>query len=177
MSSSTQAFKLISETLVQIICKNQNPLIQSHPDIILSRFSISPIDVSCPPDDSIVAPKVENKRVKIQCRMKVLPIIEILLGKTSHGWEKHGVTHQVQHPCPFSSQLHIPFFPLLPFLQTSLSYSLHPQNQKPRHHPTIKALQKTMLTNHKTLANLTTANSNHSEISLANQEYLKAKKC
>ena len=54
------------ENVERIECKEENPLIDSHHDIVVSAFSLSdsPND---PPDDSnnVTAPKVHNDRVKI----------------------------------------------------------------------------------------------------------------
>ena len=64
LDSSSQQSPAISEIVTEIICKNQNPLVQSHHDIIISKFSLLPannltVGVSNP------APKILNDRVKI----------------------------------------------------------------------------------------------------------------
>ena len=55
---------LCSESLTRIICKLDNPLVQSHHDLILSSFSLA-TSASEPKNNLVVAPKVDNTRVKI----------------------------------------------------------------------------------------------------------------
>ena len=55
-----------SESLLKIFCKNENPLIESHHDIISTSFNL-PLS-PCRPDDTsknISAPKINNDRVRI----------------------------------------------------------------------------------------------------------------
>ena len=57
--------KNASETLYDIICKNDCPLIASHHDVILSTCII-PAALEPPPDTNLlVAPRVQNDRIKI----------------------------------------------------------------------------------------------------------------
>ena len=57
--------KDVSETLSQIICKLDSPLVESHHDIILSSCSL-PI-ARAPPseEDLVMAPRISNNRTKI----------------------------------------------------------------------------------------------------------------
>lgn len=55
----------VQESLVKIICKLSNPLVESHHDILFSSWSLP---VILPPDDNdenVVAPKVENSRHRV----------------------------------------------------------------------------------------------------------------
>ena len=54
-----------SETLSEVICKNTNPLIDSHHDIVVSSFSLPPAPPPLPPTDNIVAPRIHNNRQKV----------------------------------------------------------------------------------------------------------------
>ena len=54
------------ESIVRIICKNDNPLVRSHHDIILSSFTIQPQQAGKHLENLVVAPRISVKRVKIQ---------------------------------------------------------------------------------------------------------------
>ena len=55
-----------SESLVKIICKNDNPLINSLHDIIITSFSLPPAPHSPPPtEENITAPRISNDRQKV----------------------------------------------------------------------------------------------------------------
>ena len=56
--------KNYSETLNAIICKLSNHLVSSHHDVLLSTFSVPPAH-SPTPEDNPLAPRVDNRRVKI----------------------------------------------------------------------------------------------------------------
>ena len=54
-----------SETLNVIICKNDCPLVDSHHDVILSTCTIPAAPDSPPDKNLVVAPRVQNERIKI----------------------------------------------------------------------------------------------------------------
>ena len=53
------------EKVLRIICKLDNPAIDSHHDMIISTFELPSLTSSVPPKDNIEAPKVENNRRKV----------------------------------------------------------------------------------------------------------------
>ena len=53
------------ERIETVICKLENPLVDSHHDIILSTFTLPVENVQSIDDNLETAPRVENKRVKI----------------------------------------------------------------------------------------------------------------
>ena len=57
----------VPESLVEIVCKLQHPLIQSHHDLIISSCSLLPIcnKNTNEENNNIVAPRVDNTRMKI----------------------------------------------------------------------------------------------------------------
>ena len=56
----------INEELISIECKLENPLVDSHHDLLLSHFTVPQL-LTTPPDKSknVVSPKIENTRHKI----------------------------------------------------------------------------------------------------------------
>ena len=166
---------LNTETLSQVICKLQNPLLRSHHDIILSSFSLAPSALP-EPDVNIVAPKIDNNRVKIIWSPEGITQYQEFIGdnleRLRDTW------------CDPSSQASMSVllsatYSLLSSaaIKSNKPVSLSaPHKPKPRHHPTIIFLQKDMLTKHKTLARLVASQAETSVISLANLEYLKLKK-
>ena len=55
------------EALCSICCKHDQPIINSSHDLIISKFQLTPIlQDQCTTSTNIVAPHVENDRVKIQ---------------------------------------------------------------------------------------------------------------
>ena len=166
---------LASESLTEVLCKHQNPLIQSHHDIILSRFTLG--QAALPPnEDNIEAPKVENKRMKII-------------------WSDDGIADYKEHVGDNLARLREtwcdPSSPASMSVLLSATYALlssaaaltnktvslsAPLNPKPRNNPDISALQRDLLVKHKALAHLKSRDSSHSELSDANQEYLKIRK-
>ena len=61
------------ESFMAVICKFENYLVDSHHDIILSKISLPVVDVKEADDDLIVAPKIENTRVKILWKDECIP--------------------------------------------------------------------------------------------------------
>ena len=57
--------KTESEVIEEIYCKLDNPLILSHHDALLSRFSLRSSAPSPPDMDNPLAPRIENNRVKV----------------------------------------------------------------------------------------------------------------
>ena len=53
------------ESLDQILCKLESPLINSHHDAILSSCSLPGMPVPSPDEDLVQAPRIPNKRLKI----------------------------------------------------------------------------------------------------------------
>ena len=56
--------KDISETLSEIICKLESPLVESHHDVILSTCSLPSASIPPPHQDLLEAPRVPNDRIK-----------------------------------------------------------------------------------------------------------------
>ena len=167
---------LISETLTQIICKHSNPLIQSHHDIILSSFNLAPAAIP-DQDENVEAPKIENNRVKILWTDEGCAKYEEVVGDNLA--RLRGTWYDPSSPASISILLSTSYSLLssaATLTNKSIDLSLPPK-QKPRHHCAIRALQKDMLTKHKTLASLQSADSDSPAISKANEEYLKSKKC
>ena len=54
----------VPETVLQIICKLENPLINSHHDLILSSWSLPPAPAETSSSSNITAPRIENQRTK-----------------------------------------------------------------------------------------------------------------
>ena len=67
-----------SESLISVICSLDNPLVQSHHDIIESSFLV-PRQSSQPPTDNITAPRVCNNRVKIKWSDENIPAYKSLV--------------------------------------------------------------------------------------------------
>ena len=61
------------ETIISVICKFENYLIDSHHDIILSKINLPVVDVMTNDDDLIEAPRIQNTRVKIFWNDKNIP--------------------------------------------------------------------------------------------------------
>ena len=57
--------KTASESLEEIYCKLENPLILSHHDALLSSFSLPPSTPPPPDMDNPLAPRIENMRVRV----------------------------------------------------------------------------------------------------------------
>ena len=55
----------VSESLLKIICKLENPLVTSHHDALLSCFNLPCMACPSPPPNPPPAPRIENNRVKI----------------------------------------------------------------------------------------------------------------
>ena len=53
------------ELLKNIHCKLSEPLINSHHDMLISSWSVPHMSVQGPSEDNLVAPKVDNKRLKV----------------------------------------------------------------------------------------------------------------
>ena len=166
---------LISESLTQVVCKHYNPLIQSHHDNILSSFCLAPADIP-DPDENVVAPKIDNNRVKILWTDEGISKYEELVGDN--------LTRLRDTWCDPSSPASMSIllsasYSLLSSAATqtnkTINLSVLPK-PKPRLHPTVNALQKDMLTKHKSFASLKTAQLSPSDIFNSSQEYLKSKK-
>ena len=69
------------EKLQQFICGKENSMITSHHDLIVSSFSSAQIPYS-PPPQAIVAPRVSNTRVKVQCNTEGQENYRTLLSST-----------------------------------------------------------------------------------------------
>ena len=54
-----------TESLLEIICKLENPMVTSHHDALFSRFNLPCMACPSPPPHPPAAPRIENKRVKI----------------------------------------------------------------------------------------------------------------
>ena len=166
---------LISETLIQTICKYSNPLIQSHHDIILSTFSLAPADIPIP-ELNAPAPKVDNTRLKILWTEEGISNYEEAVGEN--------LVRLRDTWCDPSSPASISIllsatYSLLSSAATLTNKHVNlsvPPKPKPRHHPLVNALQKDMLIKHKALASLKSELLNSPAISHANVDYLKSKK-
>ena len=167
---------LISESLTSVICKCNNPLIQSHHDVILSTFTLSPAEIT-PLDENITAPKIDNNRVKIlwsdEGIVKYQEYVGVHLTRLRETWS------DPSSPASMSILLSSTYSLLSSAAtQTNKSISLsEPPKPKPRHFPEIQKLQKVMINKHKSLKQLLSAGQDNLVIFEANQEYLKSKKC
>ena len=56
---------IFPEELAAIICKLDNPLVNSHHDILISRWGLPFVFQSPPSSTNISAPRIENSRVKV----------------------------------------------------------------------------------------------------------------
>ena len=166
---------LISESVSDIICKLQNPLVQSHHDIIISEFCLAAIETPVPAVNP-EAPKADNTRIKIF-------------------WSDEGIAHYEEIVADNLTRLRDtwcdPSSPASMSILLSSTYSLlsssakltnnftnlsDPIKTKPRHHPNINALQKDLLAQHKSiLACSSFPNQTPSAILEANMKYLKLK--
>ena len=141
---------LISESVSDIICKLQNPLVQSHHDIIISEFCLAAIETPVPAVNP-EAPKADNTRIKIF-------------------WSDEGIAHYEEIVADNLTRLRDtwcdPSSPASMSILLSSTYSLlsssakltnnftnlsDPIKTKPRHHPHINALQKDLLAQHKSI--------------------------
>ena len=164
-----------TETLTQVICKLNNPLIQSHHDVIISSFSLAPTDIPDPVKNNI-APKVDNDRVKILWSEEGIAQYEEFIGDNLS--RLRDTWCDPSSPASMSILLSATYSLLSSaaiLTNKSVSLSAHPK-PKPRYHPAINSLQKDMLIKHKFLTQLSSAHADHTEISQANQQYLKSKK-
>ena len=62
-----------SEIVEKIICKHEEPFVDSHHDVILSSFSLPVFKVAAKQDFLIEAPRVPNKRVKVIWKEDCIP--------------------------------------------------------------------------------------------------------
>ena len=167
---------LISESLTSVICKSHNPLIQSHHDIILSTFTLSPAEIT-PLDENITAPKVDNNRVKILWSEEGIAKYQEYVG--DHLTRLRETWSDPSSPASMSILLSSTYS-LLSSAATQTNKSIplsEPPKQKPRHFPEIHRLQKDMINKHKIFKHLISTGQDNLEIFEANQEYLKSKKC
>ena len=163
---------LVSESLSSIICKQENPLLESHHDIILSNFSLAPSEVPAP-DKNIVAPRVDNERVKIIWTDEGIELYENYVGDNLE--RLRNTWCDPSSPASMSVLLSSTYSLLSSAaVLTNKSVNLAASSKpKPRHHPTIDALQKELLSQHKKVSMLP---SSSDEKLQANNEYLKNKK-
>ena len=56
---------LNTEHLIDIICKNDNPLIASHHDIVLTSWSLTHVCEKASSQELVTAPKITNNRLKV----------------------------------------------------------------------------------------------------------------
>ena len=71
----------LSDQVEKIICKMENPLVQSHHDIVLSSILLSRSEVALP-ERVEAAPRVPNNRVKIFWDESNIPLYQSLLSDT-----------------------------------------------------------------------------------------------
>ena len=74
--------KDVSETLSQIICKLDSPLVESHHDIIMSSCSLPPARAPPSEEDLVMAPRVSNNRTKIIWSEDGIKAYEEMVGGT-----------------------------------------------------------------------------------------------
>ena len=55
----------VAESVTSILCKNENPAIMSHHDVILSSFTIPTLPTIQPGQVYDIAPKLEHSRTKV----------------------------------------------------------------------------------------------------------------
>ena len=67
------------EELISIICKLSNPLVDSHHDVILTRWSLPYFSHHLESSDNVKAPRIENNRVQISWSEEGIGIYQILL--------------------------------------------------------------------------------------------------
>ena len=77
-----------TEICTEIICKLENPLVQSHHDLIFSTLPVPIVDV-LKTDKSSVAPKIPNDRVKIIWEEENIPHFQELLSDNLSLLRKH----------------------------------------------------------------------------------------
>ena len=61
------------EIIQKIICKHEEPFVESHHDILLSSFSLPLYEFAKNLDNLIEAPKVPNKRIKVIWKDENIP--------------------------------------------------------------------------------------------------------
>ena len=164
-----------SEIVTEIICKNKNPLVQSHHDIILSRFNLPPTNASTSSDINL-APRIPNDRVKIVWSDEGIADYEAAVGDNLDRLRETWCNPS--SPASMSILLSCTYSLLSSAAkQTNKSILLSdPIKPKPRHHPHIKSLQKDLLAKHKIVTKFSSSQPiNTQALQSANQELLKLK--
>ena len=139
-----------SEEVIEIVCKFKNPLIQSHHDLIVSKFSLAPTTPRTPPTLP-VAPRVDNDRVKIIWSTEGISQYQEMIGnnltRLRNTWSNSS------SPASMSVLLQSTYYLLSSAAKVTNKYVplSVPARPKPRHHPSIQKLQKTLLSKHKNL--------------------------
>ena len=142
-----------SETVTEVVCKFDNPLVQSHHDLILSTFSLSPTH-SQPKNSLPEAPRVDNERVRIVWSDEGISQYEEMVGDNLS--RLRDTWCNPSSPASMSVLLQSTYG-LLSSAAKSTNKAIHlsdPSKPKPRHHPNIVKLQKNLLSRYKALASL-----------------------
>ena len=166
---------LSSESVTEIVCKLENPLVHSHHDLILSRFSLGTCRIS-PKEDQVVAPRVDNLRVKILWSEEEIAQYEELVGDNLSRLRETWC--DPSNPASMSVLLQSTYSLLSSTAQvTNRFISLaDPVKPKSRHHPHIVKLQKQLLAKYKSLVSLRSLpNPDTAAIFKLNDDYLKLK--
>ena len=74
-----------SERVNDILCKNVNPLVNSHHDLIVSSFSLPASTPPQPSQSNIIAPRVPNNRQKVMWSEEGIGLYKEMLGNSLAG--------------------------------------------------------------------------------------------
>ena len=134
-----------SEHLSSIVCKLQNPLVESHHDIVVSSFSLPQVITSLDSKENVVAPKVLNDRVKILWDSENIPYYQSLLA--SNLTNIRDLWSNPSSPSSISILLSSTNDALSSAAKISNKYILLSKEVKPRsvEHPEIRAAQSNLL--------------------------------
>ena len=175
LDSSSQQSPAISEIVTEIICKNQNPLFQSHHDIIISKFSLLPannltVGVSNP------APKILNDRVKILWTEDGISAYEAAVDDNLE--RLRDTWCNPSSPASMSILLSSTYSLLSSAAKQTNKFAPLSEHtkQKPRHHHHISSLQRDVLAKNKLVTRLSSLHPpDNSDLVSAKQDLLKLK--
>ena len=168
------------ESFVAQLCKNQDPLIHSHHDILISKLSLPNLEKEPCQSPVHQAPKIENKRVKILWSEEGISayqtILESHLDELSSRWLDVSSSSSISVLLTATNEvLHLAATTTNKFIDLSCSV-----NKKPTANPEVLRLRKNVLKAHKNKSQLNNDSNNlvrqrlQDELCLARSLYKKS---